>query len=172
MLPAQGIRHLPDLAAHSYGELLQSVGMIHGISNPGNHIGSESALLVPGAKHTELFSRLEVVEADGDAGRAEINRRSQAFRTSNMQCAAGGEIPGKIVLCIAQHDGAPLDCRRFAGTYSGGPVCRHQSNGTVAAFPLPAARRIDRKAFPLQNSEQAFSFFKRYGNGLVAGQNS
>ena len=56
--------HLPDLAAHSGGEPLQAVGMVHGIGNPGDHICSEGALLVPGAAGSEFFSRYEIKKAD------------------------------------------------------------------------------------------------------------
>ena len=166
MLPAEILRHLTDLAANGGGEPFQTVGMIHGIGNPGNHICSEGSLLVPGAAGSELFSRFEIKKADGDTGRSEIDCCSQTFGSNCMhRAAAGGEVPGKIVLRIAQHDGAVLSCRRLASADGAAAVSSYHSNGTVAAFTLSAARRIDRKAFPLQNSEQAFSF--RKGNGMI-----
>ena len=51
-----------------------------------------------------------------------------------------------------------IRCRCFAG---GHPACFAFGNNlhqASPAFSLPAAGRIDRKAFPLQHSEQAFSF--------------
>ena len=140
--------------------------MVHGIGNPGDHICSEGALLVPGAAGSELFSRFEVKKADGNTGRSEIDCCSQPVESGwEHDAAAGGEVPGKIVLCIAQYNGTALGCRCFAGTDTAAAISCYHSNGTVAAFTLSAARRIDRKAFPLQNSEQAFSF--RKGNGMI-----
>ena len=154
--------HLTDLTPHDRGEPLQPVGMVHRIGNPCDYIRSAGSLFIPGACRSQLFPRGEIKEADSDTRRSEVDSRSESFRFRRQHsipiCC---EVPGEIIDAFAQYDGETLFSRRFAGADRLAAFRSEQSYCTIPAFPPAATGGIDRKAFPLQNSEQAFSFFKR-----------